>query len=225
MNYKNLAQHFDHTLLKPNATEADIAELCAEANNYRFASVCVHLCNVEYAVKKLDASVAVCTVIDFPFGAATPESKLFQLKEAQRVGAREADVLINIGRLCAGDGAYCIKELTALADFAHAHDMLLKVIVETSYLNEARIKLACEAVEASGADFIKTSTGYASRGASFEDIVLFKKYLRGKTKIKAAGGIRSLDAVLKYLSLGCERIGSSNAVSIMNEAYAQGVIA
>lgn len=225
MDCKKLAKYFDHTLLNPTASEKDIVELCSEANNYGFASVCVHSCNVSLARKNLDKGIKVCSVIDFPFGASSSDSKLFQVKEAERFGASEFDVVINIGKLLDGDKAYCIEELKAISDFVHNKRMLLKVIVETAYLNEATIKNACEIVEASSADYIKTSTGFASRGASFEDIILFKKYLKGNTKIKASGGIRSLSEALKYLSLDCDRIGSSRTVSIMNEAYAQGLLA
>lgn len=228
MDYKKLAGYFDHTLLKPTATENDIDELCLEADNYGFASVCVNLSLVEYTCKKLHSlksRVKVCSVIDFPFGASTSDGKLFQIKEAFRLGALEADVVINIGKLLAGDLTYCIEELKPLIKFANNEGMLIKVIVETCYLDEKRIKDACNIVEESGADFIKTSTGYGSRGASFEDIILFKKYLQRDTKIKASGGIRSLDDALKYLALGCERIGASRTVSIINEAYAKDIIA
>lgn len=220
-----LAACFDHTLLKPTATEADIAALCADAENYRFASVCVNLCQVRFARAHMKRDIKVCSVIDFPFGSSTPSSKLYQLREAQNAGADEADVVINIGKLLEGDKTFCIAELKPLCEFAHRNALLIKIIVETCYLDESKIRDACEIVEASGADFIKTSTGYGTRGARYEDIILFKKYLKANTQIKASGGIKTLEQAQKFLSLGCTRLGTSGTVGIINEAYAAGVLA
>lgn len=225
MEYLKLASYFDHTALKPTVTKAELADLANEANTYGFQSVCVNLSNVPIIRPMLSGTVKTCTVIDFPFGSSTPTAKLFQVKEAYRVGANEVDVVINIGKLLEGDKEYCIDELSPIAVFTHEHAMVMKVIVETGYLDEEGIKRACNIVEKSRADFIKTSTGFGSRGASFDDIILFKKYLKGKTKIKAAGGIKTLAEVKKYLALGCDRIGCSNSVAIMNEAYAKNKIA
>lgn len=228
MDYRELASHFDHTLLKPTATEADLKNLCSEAVNYGFASVCVNLCRVSLVHSILAQEtqpIKVCSVLDFPFGSSTPQQKLSQLKQAVELGACEADVVVNIGKLLEGDVHYCIKELKPLAEFAHEHKCLLKVIVETCYLDKPLIQKACEIVEASGADFIKTSTGYGTRGASFDDITLFKKYLQGAIKIKASGGIGTLTEALKYLELGCTRLGTSRTVAIMNEAYTANRIA
>lgn len=224
-NYCNLAKYFDHTLLKPTATKQEIVAVCNEALNYGFYSVCVNLCQVDFAKKQLDGKIKVCSVIDFPFGCSTPKSKLTQVKEAQFLGASEVDVVINLGKLLEGNKKYCIDGLEPICNFAHQNKMLVKVIVETCYLNEVQISNACEIVEASGADFIKTSTGYGSRGASYEDIILFKKYLNQNTKIKASGGIRTLEEVEKYLSLGCSRLGTSRTVSIINKALSKNIIA
>lgn len=221
---KRLAKYFDHTLLKPTATEKDILLLCDEANNYGFAAVCVNLSYVDFVRKKLNSDIKTCSVIDFPFGASTAKSKLFQVKQAYEFKADEVDVVINLGKLLERDKTYCVSELKPLINFAHDHKMLLKVIVETCYLNELSIKVACEIVEESGADYIKTSTGYGSRGASFNDIKLFKKYLKKQTHIKASGGISTLEDALKYISLGCNRLGTSRTVKIINEAYSNGII-
>lgn len=225
MDCKQLAAYFDHTLLKPTATRSDIEALCAEAENYGFASVCVNLCNVSFARKMLKHEIKVCSVIDFPFGSAGASSKMHQVQEARENGASEVDVVINIGKLLDGDKAACVAELKPLCEFAHRNSMTVKVIVETCYLDEAHIRDACEIVEASGADFIKTSTGYGTRGASYDDIILFKKYLKRNTQIKASGGIQTLEQARKFLSLGCTRLGTSRTVGIINEAYSAGVIA
>ncbi|MEL3908132.1 MAG: deoxyribose-phosphate aldolase [Treponemataceae bacterium] len=219
------SKYFDHTLLKPTATEADILLVCEEANNYDFASVCVNLTQVAYARKNLNADIKVCTVIDFPFGSSTASAKLMQVKDAAGLGAEEVDVVINIGKLLEGAKEYCVAELKPICEYAHKNKMLVKIIVETCYLNEKQIKDACELVETSGADFIKTSTGYGTRGASYDDILLFKKYLKGKTEIKASGGIKTLEQAKKFLSLGATRLGTSSAVKIINDAYSAGCIA
>ena len=225
IDYTVFAKYFDHTLLKPTATEKEIIELCREANDYRFASVCVNLSNVELARTKLDSEIKVCTVIDFPFGVSTGKQKYLQVKEAHNLRVSEVDVVIDIAKLLQGKVNHCVSDLRELTSFAHENNMLVKIIVETCYLDEAHIEMACQVVEESAADYIKTSTGYGTRGASFEDIVLFKKYLHKDTKIKASGGIKTLDEVQKYISLGCERIGTSRAVSIMNEALSKNLIA
>ena len=177
-----LNKYIDHTLLKPNAVEAELVTLCKEAKEYHFASVCVNPCNVALVKKELAGSdVMTCSVIGFPFG----------------------------------NTSYVEKEIAALASICHAKKAHLKVIVETCYLSEKDIANVCVAVEQAGADFIKTSTGYGSRGASLEDISLFKKYLKKDTKIKASGGIRSREDALKYIEAGCSRIGTSSGVKII----------
>ena len=211
-----LNKYIDHTLLKPNAVEAEIVTLCKEAKEYHFASVCVNPCNVALVKKELAGSdVMTCSVIGFPFGTQTTQVKCAETEQALKDGADEIDMVINIGKLLEGNTSYVEKEIAVLASICHAKKAHLKVIVETCYLSEKDIANVCVAVEQAGADFIKTSTGYGSRGASLEDITLFKKYLKKDTKIKASGGIRSREDALKYIEAGCSRIGTSSGVKII----------
>ena len=211
-----LNKYIDHTLLKPNAVESEIIVLCEEAKEYHFASVCVNPCNVALVKKELAGSdVMTCSVIGFPFGTQTTEVKCAETEQALKDGAHEIDMVINIGKLLEGNTGYVEKEIAVLASLCHAKNAHLKVIVETCYLSEQDIANVCAAVEQAEADFIKTSTGYGSRGASLEDIALFKKYLKKDTKIKASGGIRSHEDVLKYIEAGCSRIGTSSGVKII----------
>lgn len=211
-----LSKYIDHTYLKPFAVEADIIRICEEAKKYHFASVCVNPCNISLVARELAGSgVHACSVIGFPFGTHTTETKIFETKEAIENGADEIDMVINVGRLIQGDEEYVEHEVASLVGVCHEQGKLLKVIVETCYLNEEQIASMCRIVEDTGADFIKTSTGYGSRGANFKDIELFKKYLKIPAKIKASGGIRTLEDAEKYISMGCLRLGTSNGVAIM----------
>ena len=213
----DLNKYIDHTLLKPNAVETEIIALCKEAKEYHFASVCVNPCNVALIKKELAGSdVMTCSVIGFPFGTQTTQVKCAETEQALKDGANEIDMVINIGKLLEGNTDYVEKEIAALASICHSQNAHLKVIVETCYLSEKDIANVCVAVEQAGADFIKTSTGYGSRGASLEDIALFKKYLKKDTKIKASGGIRSREDALKYIEAGCARIGTSSGIKIIN---------
>ncbi len=215
----NIASYIDHTLLKPQAVKADIEKLCNEAKEYGFASVCVNPCFVDTAKKCLaDSKVKVCSVIAFPFGTHTTDIKVAEAKKVLDLGADEIDMVINVGRLLDGDVDFVTKEISAIAEVCHANNAHLKVIVETCYLDEAHIEMACKAVEDGNADFIKTSTGYGSRGASLEDIALFKKYLKKDTEIKAAGGIRTRADADAYVEAGCSRIGASSGIAIVNGA-------
>lgn len=210
-----LSKFIDHTYLKPTATKADIVKVCTEAKKYDFASVCVNPVNVAIVKKELSGSdVKVCSVIGFPFGTHSTTMKVAEAKEVLAAGADEVDMVINVGKLLEGDDAYVENEIKAIANEVHRKAALLKVIVETCYLNEEKIAAICSIVESAGADFIKTSTGYGSRGAVPEDIVLFKKYLKKGTKIKASGGIRTPEDAKVYLDLGCSRLGTSNGVAI-----------
>lgn len=220
-----LNKYIDHTYLKPFATSADIIQRCDEAKKYQFASVCVNPCNVPLVAKELAGSgVKVCSVIGFPFGTHTTAIKLAEAAEAIENGADEIDMVINVGRLIEGDEAYVQQEVGALAALCHSKNRLLKVIIETCYLNEAQIAAMCRIVEETGADFIKTSTGYGTRGAVPGDIELFCKYLKKPAKMKASGGIRTTDDAKAYIALGCSRLGTSNGREIMEgmeakEAY------
>lgn len=213
-----LNQYIDHTYLKPFATQAEIVTKCQEARKYGFASVCVNPCNVALVARELNGSgVRVCSVVGFPFGTHTTRMKAEETQEAIALGADEIDMVINVGRLVEGDEAYVEDEVRELVRICHAHGKCLKVIVETCYLNEAQIAAACRIVESAGADYIKTSTGYGTRGAAPQDIELFKKYLRVPAKMKASGGIRTLEDAQMYIGLGCSRLGTSNGVGIMEE--------
>ena len=214
-----LHRYIDHTLLKPNALESEIIALCEEAKQYHFASVCVNPCNVALVKKTLAGSdVMTCSVVAFPFGTQTTAVKCAETEQALQDGADEIDMVINIGKLLEGNTDYVEKEIAALAALCHTKNAHLKVIVETCYLSEKNIADVCAAVEQAGADFIKTSTGYGSRGTSLDDILLFKKYLKKDTKIKASGGIRSREDALKYIEAGCARIGTSSGIKIIEAA-------
>ena len=211
-----LNKYIDHTLLKPTASEKDIIKICNEAKEYHFASVCVNPCNVLLVSKELKGSdVKVCSVISFPFGTSSTDIKVEEAKKAIEAGAEEIDMVINIGKLLEGDLEYTQNEVSAITKVCHEKNVLLKVIVETCYLEEKNIADICAIIEKAGADFIKTSTGYGSRGASVEDIKLFKKYLKKDTKIKASGGVRTREDSETYIGLGCSRIGASSGIAIV----------
>lgn len=211
-----LNKFIDHTLLKPTALEKDIIKICSEAREYNFASVCVNPCNVKLVKKELTGSaVKVCSVIAFPFGTSSTEIKVKEAEQAIADGAEEIDMVINVGKLLEEDIDFTQNEITQITDVCHKHNVLLKVIVETCYLEEKNIADICSIIEKAGADFIKTSTGYGSGGASVEDINLFKKYLKKDTKIKASGGIRTRQDADTYINLGCARIGTSGGISIV----------
>ncbi len=211
-----LNKYIDHTYLKPYATEQDIIAKCQEARKYDFASVCVNPCNVALVARELaNTDVKVCSVIGFPFGTHTTSIKVAEAIEAIANGADEIDMVINVGRLLQGDEAYVKAEVAALVGVCHSRGKILKVIIETCYLPEEKIAAMCKIVEETGADFIKTSTGYGSRGACFEDIELFNKYLKVPAKMKASGGIRTTEDAEKYIALGCARLGTSNGIDIV----------
>ncbi len=212
-----LNKYIDHTLLKPAASQQDIVKLCSEAKKYRFASVCVNPCNVKTAKKELNGTdVKVCSVIAFPFGTSPTEIKVKEAEQAIADGAEEIDMVINVGKLVEGDIQFTENEVTNIAETCHKKGAVLKVIVETCYLEEKNIADVCAIIEKAGADFIKTSTGYGTRGASPEDIKLFKKYLKKNTRIKASGGIRTRADADMYINLGCSRIGTSGGVTIVS---------
>ena len=213
----SLNQYIDHTYLKPFATEADIVQKCIEAKKYHFASVCVNPCNVPIVARELkESGVHTCSVVGFPFGTHTTQVKVFEAAQAIENGTDEIDMVINVGKLVEGDKEFVKQEVAALVEVCHSRERILKVIIETCYLNEEQIGTMCQIVAETGADFIKTSTGYGSRGASFEDIELFRKYLKDSpVKMKASGGIRTTEEARKYVEMGCERLGTSNGVGIM----------
>ena len=213
-----LAARIDHTLLRPDATEAQIAQLCQEAAAHGFASVCVPPCYVAAATAQLAGTgVAVCTVIGFPLGYATSSVKFKEAEVAMYDGATELDMVINIAALKSGKVELVQAEILDLADLCHVHQALLKVIIETALLTEEEIVLACKLCVGGEADFVKTSTGFASRGASVADVELMRRSLPDTIRIKAAGGIRTRAAALALVAAGADRIGSSNSVALIAE--------
>ena len=200
----------DHTLLKPEATWADIQKICDEAMEYHTASVCINPCFVKQAAEYMKGAVPVCTVIGFPLGATDTATKVFEAKTAIENGASEVDMVINIGRLKAGDVAYVPEEIAAIKKAVGDH--VLKVIIETCLLTDAEKVEMCRVVSESGADYIKTSTGFGGGGATREDVALFKAHVAPHVKIKAAGGIANLDDARDFIALGADRLGTSRIV-------------
>lgn len=215
---QKLAAAIDHTLLKPDATPEQITQLCQEAAAHRFASVCVPPCYVRFAAEQLQhTGVPVCTVIGFPLGYALAKVKFFEAHQALADGATELDMVINVGALKAGRLEEVEEEIGQLAELCHLRGALLKVIIETALLTEEEIVTACQLCVEAGADFVKTSTGFANRGASVADIMLMRRSLPGGVRIKASGGIRTRTAALALLAAGADRIGSSNSLALLEE--------
>lgn len=213
-----LAKFIDHTFLKPEATEDNIISLCSDAKKFNFATVCVNPCWVLKAAQELaDTDVKVCTVIGFPLGANIPSIKISEAKTALVSGAKEIDVVINIGRVKMRDDIYIAQELRRLSEICKSHNALLKVILETSLLSEEEKLFAAETALKCGVDFLKTSTGFSSGGATVEDVTLLRNIAGNKARVKASGGIRSLTDALKMLEAGADRLGTSGGVAIMKE--------
>lgn len=212
MNIRELAGHIDHTLLKPDSTETEIAQLCDEAIAYGAASVCIPPSFVEFASKYLNGKVKVCTVIGFPNGYSTQKTKVSETAEAVADGADEIDMVINIGALKAGHLERVVSEITAVR--AECPDKILKVIIECCLLTDDEKRAACRCVTAGGADYVKTSTGFSSGGATIEDVKLLRQSVPDYVKVKAAGGIRTAEQGEAFLDAGAERIGSSNILKI-----------
>lgn len=213
MTKEEIYSHVDHTQLKAFATWADIEKLCDEAVKYKTASVCVPPCYIKRIHDKYGKDVNICTVIGFPLGYSVTAAKVTEAKEAIKDGASEIDTVINISDAKNGDFDKILEELKELRKACG--DKILKVIIETCYLTEEeKIKL-CDVVTLSGADYIKTSTGFGTGGATFDDIKLFADNVGQDVKIKAAGGIRTKDDCEKFLSLGADRLGTSSAISIL----------
>ena len=210
----NLAKYIDHTLLKPQADEASIKTLCDEARQYGFFSVCVNPYWVPFCKKQLQGSdVKVCTVIGFPLGANTTESKVFEAKDALKHGADELDMVINIGALKSKDYDTVLKDITAVR---HAGDnFTLKVIIETSVLTEEEKIKACELSTQAGADFVKTSTGFTGGGATAEDVALMRAHVPASMQVKASGGVRTREDFDAMVAAGATRIGASAGVKII----------
>lgn len=208
------SKYIDHTLLKPDAVKAQIIQLCKEAKEYDFASVCVNPCWIETARKELAGSdVNVCVVIGFPLGAMTSASKVFEAKDAIERGADEVDMVLNVGWLKDGDDAAVTNEIKAVKEAVGSH--VLKVIIEACLLTNDEKVRACQDAEKAGADFVKTSTGFSTGGATAEDVALMKKTVGDRLKVKAAGGIRTKETMDAMIAAGAERIGTSNGTKLM----------
>lgn len=217
-----LAQYIDHTLLKPEATPEQIARLCAEAREYRFASVCVNPCNVRQCSELLRGTpVLVCSVIGFPLGATLPEVKAYETERVIWDGATEVDMVINIGALKGGDYALVQRDIEAVVYVAHRSRALVKVIIEAALLTDEEKVKACTLAKAAQADFVKTSTGFGPGGATLHDVELMRKTVGPDMGVKAAGGIRDYETMKKMIAVGATRVGASASVKIMQEAGAK----
>lgn len=215
-----LAAMIDHTNLKPDATEAQIVKLCEEARAANFASVCINPVHVKLCVRELAGSnVRVCTVAGFPLGANMTAIKVSETQTAINHGAKEVDMVINIGALKAGQDFIVKREIAEVSNHCHTGRGICKVIIEACLLTDAEKERACELAKDAGADYVKTSTGFSLGGATEEDVRLMRRVVGTKLGIKAAGGIRSLADAQKMISAGATRLGSSSSVKIMQELY------
>ena len=215
MDINTILSHVDHTLLSPEATWKEISDLCDDGIKFKTASVCIPPSFVKKAAEYIDGRLPICTVIGFPNGYSTVASKCFEASDAVENGAQEVDLVINIGFL--KDGLYD-RSLDEIRRIRRACDnVLLKVIVETCLLTEREKIEICKIVSDSGADYIKTSTGFSKCGATFEDVALMKRYCAPHLKIKAAGGITTLDDAQKFLQLGASRLGTSRIVKLAKQ--------
>ncbi len=211
-----LASYIDHTSLKPEATPRQIEQLCAEARRYAFASVCVNPFYVPLCVEALhESDVAVCTVVGFPLGATTTEVKIFETRQAIADGASEIDMVIAIGKLKAGDYPAVYNDIAAVVAVCRDRGAISKVIIEAALLSDEEKIAACVLAAHAGADFVKTSTGFASGGATTADVGLMRRVVGSQIGVKAAGGIRTREEALAMISAGATRIGTSAGVRIV----------
>ena len=217
MKKAEIAAYIDHTQLKAFATSAQIEALCKEAAEYHFASVCVNPCHVAYAAKLLKGSgVKVCTVIGFPLGANTPEVKAFETRNAIENGAQECDMVINVGALKEGNIDLVEKDIRAVVEAANG--TLVKVIIETCYLTDEEKAQACQAAARAGADFVKTSTGFGTGGATPHDVALMRAAIPDTMKVKASGGVHNYQEAMAVVEAGASRIGASAGIANVSEA-------
>lgn len=213
MNKSEILKHIDHTLLKAVATWEDIKTLCDEAIEYNTASVCVPACYISRIHEAYGDKINICTVVGFPLGYSVTEAKVLETRKAIEDGANEIDMVINISDVKNGDFEKVTKEIAALKEACG--DKILKVIIETCYLTEEEKIAMCKAVTEAGADYIKTSTGFGTAGATIEDIRLFKKHIGPNVKMKAAGGVKTIADLEMFINEGCDRIGTSSAVNML----------
>ena len=220
MSEEEILEHVDHTLLLQTATWEEIRQICDDAMQYQTASVCIPPSYVKQASEYVQGSVSVCTVIGFPNGYMTTKAKEFETRDAIANGASEIDMVINVGWLKDKKYDLITEEIRILK--AACGDKILKVIIETCLLEEEEKVKMCEIVTEAGADYIKTSTGFSSGGATFEDVELFAKHVGSQVKIKAAGGITSMEDARRFLELGADRLGTSRIIKLLKKEEASG---
>ena len=218
----NIASYIDHTILKPTTTIGDVEKICAEAIKYQFAAVCVPPLYVKKAKELLkDSSIKVATVIGFPFGYAAIEAKVAELILAIIDGADELDVVINISAIKNNDWQFLANEINSILPIVKNKNKLIKVIIESGILTDEEIVKCCDLYGAAGVDFLKTSTGYAEKGATVEAVQLMRKHLADNVRIKASGGIKNYPFAKQLIDAGANRLGCSSSLSILNEATEQ----
>ena len=218
ITYEQLAKVIDHSLLRPELTEADIKAGCELASRYHTATVCVKPCHVKLAKECLkDSDVMVSTVIGFPHGSNVTAIKVAEANQAMDEGAVELDMVLNIGELRSGRNDYVRDEIKAVCDKAHARNVKVKVILENAYLTDDQKVAACKLAEAAGADWVKTSTGFAPSGATLDDLRLMRKSVSDKVQVKAAGGVRTLPALLDVIDAGATRCGATATAAILDD--------
>lgn len=216
---KDLNLYFDHTLLKPEATEEDVAQLCREAREYGFYAVCVNSCHVPLAASLLEGTdVKVASVVGFPLGACSTDVKAFETEWACSEGAEEIDMVINVGALKEKRYDYVRQDIATVVAVAYEHNAIVKVILETCLLTDEEIVKACELSRQAGASFVKTSTGFSKEGATAHHVALMKKTVGSDLRVKASGGIRDLAKAMEMIGAGADRIGASASVAIMKES-------
>lgn len=220
MTEKEILKHVDHTQLKAFATWEDIKKLCEEAVRFGTASVCIPPCYIKRVHESFGDQVNICTVVGFPLGYSVTEAKEAETKKALEDGASEVDMVINISDVKNGDYEQVKKEIEALKRITGTK--ILKVIIETCYLTEEEKKAMCRIVTEAGADFIKTSTGFGTAGATLEDIRLFKENIGLGVRMKAAGGVKTVEDMENFLEAGCERIGTSSAIKLIQGKKSSG---
>ena len=222
LTYEQVAKVIDHSLLRPELTEAEVVAGCELAKQYHVATVCVKPCHVALAAYLLaDLDVLVSTVVGFPHGGSTTAVKVFEAHDAIDRGARELDMVLNIGELRSGNLETVRADIQAVVELAHTNDVLVKVIFENAYLTDEQKVIACKISEQAGADWVKTSTGFAPSGATIADLKLMRANVGPRVQVKAAGGVRTLDALLEVMEAGCTRSGATATAAMLDEFKAR----
>jgi deoxyribose-phosphate aldolase len=215
----HIAKMIDHSLLRPNLTPAELANGLALARDYQIGSVCVRPCDVAAARRSLQGTIVLCVaVVGFPHGSQHTDTKVYEARQCMGDGATELDMVLAIGHLLGGDEAYVEQDIRAVVEAAHARSVLVKVMLETCYLDREQIVSACQVCERAGADYVKTSTGYGPRGATVEEVELMRQSCSPRVAVKAAGGIRTLAQLLRFYQAGATRFGTRATQVILDEA-------